>query len=66
MGLFFWKSPSARSRPADAVATDAAEAFAMFVAARGDDTISPLALSSVDDAVLPYLMGATLGDIGPI
>jgi hypothetical protein len=66
MGLFFWKSPSARSRLADAVAADAAEAFARFVSARGDDTISALALCSVDDAVSPYIMGATLKDIGPI
>jgi hypothetical protein len=66
MGLFFWKSASAGSRLADAVAADAAEAFARFVTDRGDDSIVALALCSVDDAVTPYIMGATLEDIGPI
>jgi hypothetical protein len=66
MGLFSRKSPSAGSRLADAVAADAAAAFARFVAARGDDTVVALALCSVDDAASPYIMGATLEDIGPI
>ena len=65
MGLFSRKS-SASSRLADAVAADAAAAFARFVAARGDDAIVAFALCSVDDAVSPYIMGATLDDIGPI
>jgi Domain of unknown function (DUF4303) len=66
MGIFSRKSSPAGSRLADAVAADAAEAFARFVAARGDDTIVALALCSVDDAASPYIMGATLEDIGPI
>jgi hypothetical protein len=66
MGLFSRKSPSAGSRLADAVAADATEAFARFVAARGNDTIIALALCSVDDAASPYIKGATLEDIGPI
>jgi hypothetical protein len=66
MGLFSWKSLSAGSRLADAVAADAADAFARFVADRGDDSVVALALCSVDDAVAPYIMGATLDDIGPI
>jgi hypothetical protein len=66
MGLFSRKSRSSGSRLADAVAADAAEAFARFVADRGDDSIVALALCSVDDAVTPYIMGATLDDIGPI
>jgi hypothetical protein len=66
MGLFSRKSASARRRLADAVAADAAEAFARFVAERGDEAIVALALCSVDDAVTPYIMGATLADIGPI
>jgi hypothetical protein len=65
MGLFSRK-PSAANRLADAVAADTAEAFARFVAARGDDAIVALALCSVDDAAPPYIMGATLDDIGPI
>ena len=65
MGLFSRKS-SASSRLADAVAEDAAEAFARFVADRGHDSIVALALCSVDDAAPPYIMGATLDDIGPI
>lgn len=66
MGLFSRK-PSRASRLADAVAVDAAEAFARFVAARGEQTIVALALCSVDDAAPPYIMGATLeDDIGPI
>jgi hypothetical protein len=66
MGLFSRKTSPAGKRLADAVSADAAEAFARFVAARGDDTIIALALCSVDDAVSPYIMGATLDDIGPI
>jgi hypothetical protein len=66
MGLFSRKSSSPGSRLVDAVAADAAEAFARFGAARGDDTIVALALCSVDDAASPYIMGATLEDIGPI
>jgi hypothetical protein len=66
MGLFSRKSSSAATRLAEAVAADAAEAFARFVAARGDDAIVALALCSVDDAAPPYIMGATLDDIGPI
>ncbi len=65
MGLFS-KNPSAGSRLADAVAADAAEAFARFVADRGDESIVALAFCSVDDAASPYIMGATLDDIGPI
>jgi hypothetical protein len=65
MGLFSRRS-SPGSRLADAVAADAAEAFARFVAARGDDAIVALALCSVDDASPPYVMGATLDDVGPI
>jgi hypothetical protein len=66
MGLFSRK-PSGGSRLADAVAADAAEAFARFVAAHGEKTIIALALCSVDDAAPPYIMGATLeDDIGPI
>ena len=65
MGLFSRKS-SASSRLADAVAADVADAFARFVANRGDESIVALALCSVDDAVPPYIMGATLDDIGPI
>ena len=60
------KSSSAASRLADAVAADVAEAFARFVADRGKDSIVALALCSVDDAAPPYIMGATLEDIGPI
>lgn len=60
------KSLSAVSRLADAVAADVAEAFARFIAARGDDAIVALVLCSVDDAASPYIMGATLDDIGPI
>lgn len=66
MGLFSRKSSSASSRLADAVAADVAEAFSRFVADRGDDSIVALALCSVDDAASPYIMGATLDDIGPI
>lgn len=66
MGLFSRKSRSASSRLADAVAANAADAFARFVGARGDDSIIALALCSVDDAASPYIMGATLDDIGPI
>jgi hypothetical protein len=66
MGLFSRKSPSAGSQLAAAVAADAADAFARFVAERGDDSVVALALCSVDDAVSPYIMGATLDDIGPI
>jgi hypothetical protein len=66
MGFFSRKSPSAVSQLADAVAADAAEAFARFDEDRGDESIVALALCSVDDAVLPYIMGATLDDIGPI
>ena len=66
MGLFSRKSSSASSRLVDAVAVDATEAFARFVADRGDDSIVALALCSVDDAASPYIMGATLDDIGPI
>lgn len=66
MGLSSKKSSSASSRLADAVAADAADAFARFVADRGDDSVVALALCSVDDAVPPYIMGATLDDIGPI
>jgi hypothetical protein len=66
MGFFFRKKPTPASRLPDAVAADAAEAFARFVKARGDDSIVGLALCSVDDASSPYIMGATLKDIGPI
>jgi hypothetical protein len=66
MGLFSRKPSSASSRLADAVAEDAAKAFARFVAARGDDSIVAFALCSVDDAAPPYVKGATLDDIGPI
>jgi hypothetical protein len=66
MGLFSWKSSSKVSRLAETVAADAEEAFARFVADRGDDSIVALALCSVDDAVTPYIKGATLEDIGPI
>jgi hypothetical protein len=66
MGLFSRKSSSAGNQLADAVAEDAAEAYARFVADRGDDNIVALALCSVDDAAPPYIMGATLDDIGPI
>jgi hypothetical protein len=65
MGLFSRKS-SASNRLADAVAADAADAFARFVADRGNESIVALALCSVDDAVPPYIMVATLDDIGPI
>jgi hypothetical protein len=69
MGLFSFfsrKSSSSGARLADAVAVDAAEAFVRFTAARGNDGIVALALCSVDDASSPYIMGATLEDIGPI
>lgn len=66
MGLSSRNSSLASSRLADAVAADVAEAFARFVADHGDDSIVALALCSVDDAVSPYIMGATLDDIGPI
>lgn len=66
MGLLSRKPSSAADRLADAVAADAADAFARFVADRGDDSIVALALCSVDDAAPPYIMGATLEDIGPI
>lgn len=66
MGLFSRKPSSASSRLADAVAADVAEAFDRFIAERGDDSIVALALCSVDDAASPYIMGATLDDIGPI
>lgn len=66
MGLSSQHPSSAGSRLADAVAADVAEAFARFVAARGDDAIVALALCSVDDAAPPYIVGATLNDIGPI
>jgi hypothetical protein len=66
MGLFSRKPSSASSRLADAIAADAAQAFARFVADRGNDAIVALALCSVDDAAPPYIMGATLEDIGPI
>lgn len=66
MGFFSRKTQSATDRLADAVAADVSEAFARFVADRGDESIVALALCSVDDAVPPYIMGATLDDIGPI
>jgi len=66
MGTLSGKSPPLGSRLADAVAADAEDAFARFVAARSADSIVALALCSVDDAVTPYIMGATLNDIGPI
>jgi rRNA maturation protein Nop10 len=66
MGLSSPESSSASSRLVDAVAADVADAFARFVADHGDDTIVALALCSVDDAAPPYIMGATLDDIGPI
>jgi hypothetical protein len=53
-------------RLADAVAADTEEAFGRFVAARASDSLVALALCSVDDAVPPYIMGATLADVGPI
>ena len=66
MGFFSRKSTSGSNRLADAVAADVAEAFARFSAECGDDSIVALALCTVDDAVAPYIMGATLDDIGPI
>ena len=66
MGIFSRKPSSGSSQLADAVAADVAEAFARFVADRGDESIVALALCSVDDASSPYIMGATLDDIGPI
>ncbi len=66
MDLFFWKSWSVKSRLAAAVCQDVTEAYARFVAARGSETINALALCSVDDAVSPYIVGATLKDIGMI
>jgi len=66
MGLFSRKASSAGGRLADAVAADVAAAFARFEAACGDDTIVAIALCSVDGAAPPYIMGATLEDIGPI
>ena len=66
MGLSSQNTSSAASRLAEAVAADVTEAFARFVAARGDDAIVALALCSVDDAAPPYIVGATLSDIGPI
>src|SRR5579884_3704689 len=66
MGLFSRKSLSAGNRLADAVAADVADAFARFTATRDDVSIVALALCSVDDAASPYIMGATLEDIGPI
>lgn len=66
MGIFSRKSSSGTNRLADAVSADVSEAFARFVADRGDDSIVALALCSVDDAASPYIMGATLDDIGPI
>lgn len=66
MELFSQESTSPRSRLADAVAADVAAAFARFVAERGEAPIVALALCSVDDAAAPYIMGATLDDIGPI
>jgi hypothetical protein len=60
------KLSAASLRLADAVAADVADAFSRFVAARGDESIVALALCSVDDAAPPYIMGATLDDIGPI
>ncbi len=66
MGLFSRKPSSAENRLTDAVAVDAAEAFARFAGARSKDAITALALCSVDDAASPYIMGATLHDIGPI
>lgn len=67
MGFFSKKSSPVESRLADAVCEDVTEAYARFVAARGDDTINALALCSVDDAVPPYIVGATLEEgIGPI
>ena len=59
-------SVSVVSRLADAVAADVAEAFGRFVAARADDSIVALALCTVEDAVPPYIMGAVVGDLGPI
>lgn len=66
MGFFSRKSSSNSNRLADAVAADVAEAFARFSSEFGEDSIVALALCSVDDAVSPYIMGATLDDIGPI
>ncbi len=67
MDWFFWKKSSVRNRLAAAVCQDVTEAYARFVAARGSDTINALALCSVDDAVSPYIVGATLEEgIGPI
>jgi hypothetical protein len=67
MALFFRKSPKPASKLPDAVCEDAQAAFARFVAARKGATINALALCSVDDAVEPYIMGATLEEgIGPI
>lgn len=66
MGLLSRQSSSPVSRLADAVAADAADAFARFVADCGNDVIVAFALCSVDDAAPPYIMGATVNDIGPI
>jgi hypothetical protein len=66
MGLFSRESRPAGAQLADAVAADAAEAFGRFVADCGDESIVALAFCSVDDAATPYVMGATLDDIGPI
>jgi len=54
------------ARLTDAVAADAAEAFARFAAERGDEPIVALALCTVEDAAPPYIKGAVVGDIGPI
>ena len=66
MGIFSRQSSSPSSRLADSVALDVSEAFSRFVADRGEDSIVAFALCSVDDAAPPYIMGATLDDIGPI
>ena len=66
MGLFSRRPSAASSRLAANVAVDAAQAFARFVADRGDESIVAFALCSVDDAAPPYVKGATLDDIGPI
>lgn len=60
MGLFSRK-PSAAARLADAVAADAGEAFARFVAERGDDSIVALAFCSIDDAATPYINPVAAG-----
>ncbi|QOV89055.1 DUF4303 domain-containing protein [Humisphaera borealis] len=57
---------SIRTHLAEQVAREVADAFERFALARKGETITALALCSVDDAVPPYGMGGTLSNIGPI